>query len=171
MGVPTPPGDTDGCRGVGMFKISSCPRKCKPLHPCLGCGNLGIACPPSHLAQQSAFDGGLWGPCPFLPGASLARFVPSLGLPWGTACLPCSGKGPVLLCQLPGGTDAPLLCPRLGGWPWRQANSSPITSGFVVSSLSTETKGEDATATQCQGADHQTVPSRQGRPCCRECRP
>lgn len=31
-------------------------------------------------------------------GASLARFVPCLGSSGGTTCLPCSGKGSVLLC-------------------------------------------------------------------------
>lgn len=114
MGLPTPPGDPEGCGRVGISKTSSSPRKCKPLHPSLGCRSLGIACPPYHLAQQSAFGGGLWGLCPFLSGSTPSQICPSPGHVLGHHPPAVLRKGVSPAVLTPRGDKPPPVLPQAG---------------------------------------------------------
>lgn len=119
-----------------------------------------IACPPSRLAQQSAFGDGLWGPCPFPPGSIPSQIcpLPGLVLEHHLPAMLREGLSPAVL-TLWRDNPPPRSAPSWGGVPGGRLATASITSCFA-SSLLTETKGKDAIATQCQDAEHQAVPSR-----------
>lgn len=83
-----------------------------------------IACPPSHLAQQSAFGDGLWGPCPFPPGSIPSQICPLPGLVLENH-LPAmlrEGLSPAVFTLWR--DNPPPFCSKLGGCPWRPAGNS-----------------------------------------------
>lgn len=90
--------------------------------------------------------------------------------PLRTLCLPCSGRGlGSVPCCTSRGYTCPVILPLAVGVSLGTA-ATPIKPCSAPSSL-VETDRQNAAAAQCQGAEHQAAPSRQGGPCRRECQP
>lgn len=169
LGLPTSPGDRRGCRG-GRLSLTSDFRG--NVRPCILLWDAGIwelPVPPP-ISPSRVLLAAIFG---VLVPSSLGAPQPDLSLGWAYLGAPpaCHAQGRAQSCaNLQEGQRPP--CSHLS---WQGVSgggraAAPVTSCFAPSLL-TETKGEDATATQCQDADHQAAPSRQGGPCYRECRP